>query len=69
MFMKFTAWLDEKRGRNAQVADEFGVDPSAVTQWRTKGVPKVYMIPLHKLTKKKVSLAEMLEESHGVREV
>jgi hypothetical protein len=67
--MKFTEWLDEKTGRHAQVAETFDVTPGAVSQWRTRGVPKAYMLQLHRLTRKKVSLAEMIEESHGVPEV
>jgi len=63
--MKFTEWLDAEEGRNAKVAERFGVYPGAVTQWRTRGVPKKFMLQLRKFTKNKVTLAEMLEESHG----
>lgn len=65
--MKFTEWLDAEIGRNAKVAEKFGVFPGAVTQWRTRGVPKAYMLQLSKFTKGKVTLKEMLEESHGDR--
>ena len=63
--MKFTEWLDAEEGRNALVAEHFDVWPSAVTHWRTKGIPKKYMIAVRKLTRNKVTLAEMLDESHG----
>jgi DNA-binding transcriptional regulator YdaS (Cro superfamily) len=67
--MKFTEWLDEVEGRNAKVAEKFDVSPGAVTQWRTRGVPKVYMLQLRKFTKGKVSLEEMIKESHGNSEL
>lgn len=63
--MKFTEWLDSEVGRLKKVAKKFDVTPSAVSQWRTNGVPKEHMIPLRDFTKGKVSLQEMLEESHG----
>ena len=66
--MKFTEWLDAEEGRNAKVAERFGVSPGAVTQWRSRGVPKAYMLQLRKFTRNKVTLAEMLEESHGESE-
>jgi DNA-binding transcriptional regulator YdaS (Cro superfamily) len=63
--MKLTEWLDAEVGRLNKVAKKFDVTKSAVSQWRTNGVPKEHMLSLRDFTKGKVTLQEMLEESHG----
>lgn len=48
--MTFPDWLDAERGRLKSVADHFGVSPSAVSQWRTNGVPRNLMRDVRDLT-------------------
>jgi hypothetical protein len=58
--MTFTEWLDGERGRPTLVATYFGVSISAVTQWRTNGVPVDRMVDVRALTENAVSLEEMV---------
>jgi hypothetical protein len=60
--MTFSEWIDEERGRVAQVAGRFGISMSAVTQWRTNGVPVERMVELRELTAERVSIEEMVTE-------
>lgn len=46
----FCEWLDEERGRSAQIADHFGVTRSAVTQWRSNGIPRRFLVRMHRMT-------------------
>lgn len=59
--MGFDEWLDAERGRLKMVAEHFHVSSSAVSQWRTNGVPVDNMIPLREFTGMEVSLEEMLD--------
>lgn len=63
--MRFHEWLDAERGRSTKVAEHFGVSLSAVSQWRTNGVPVDNILAVHKLTDGEVSLNEMLERPNG----
>jgi hypothetical protein len=59
--MTFSQWLDAQRGRATLVAEHFHVEKSAVTQWRTNGVPRKKMFAMRELTEGAVSLEEMVE--------
>lgn len=37
--MHFAKWVESEPGRLAQLATKFGVTKSAVSQWKTNGVP------------------------------
>jgi phage terminase Nu1 subunit (DNA packaging protein) len=58
--MRFNDWLDAERGRASKVAEHFGVTLSAVSQWKTNGVPVEKMLGVHELTDREVSLEELL---------
>jgi hypothetical protein len=47
--MRFTDWLDAEPGRNKEVAEHFGLTPSAITHWR-RAVPRSRMRELHAFT-------------------
>lgn len=58
--MNFNDWLDAERGRASKVAEHFGVTLSAVSQWKTNGVPVEKMLDVHELSERQVSLEELL---------
>jgi hypothetical protein len=58
--MTFIDWLDGERGRPTLVAAHFGVSISAITQWRTNGVPVDRMLEVRALSGGAVSLDEMV---------
>jgi hypothetical protein len=58
--MTFADWLDAERGRASEVAARFKVSISAVSQWRTNGVPTDNILEVHKLSDGAVSLEELL---------
>lgn len=60
--MDFPTWLDAERGRLTAVARRFGKSQSAVSQWRTNGVPPRLMRAVHELTRGDVTLEEMLPD-------
>lgn len=60
--MNLNQWLDNEVGRSAHLAKHFGVTPSAVTQWRSNGVPVERMKAVRDLTGGEVSIEEMLPE-------
>lgn len=60
--MNFPTWLDADRGRLTAVAMHFGLSQSAVSQWRTKGVPPARMKAVRDFTGGAVSLDEMLPD-------
>lgn len=64
--MTFSEWIDAERGRVAQVANSFGITLSAVTQWRTNGVPVDRMIELRDLTGGEVTIEEMVARQAAV---
>lgn len=59
--MDFPDWLDAERGRLKRVAEHFKVSPSAVSQWRSNGVPVDNILDVHKLTAGSVSVEAMLQ--------
>jgi transcriptional regulator with XRE-family HTH domain len=56
--MTLNEWLDADRGRATQVAERFGVSLSAVSQWRSNGVPRRLILDVHEFTG--VALAELV---------
>lgn len=64
--MTFNEWLDEVPGRTALVARQFGVTISAVTQWRSNGVPLGRMKAVQVLSGGRVGLEDMVPESPGI---
>lgn len=58
--MNFSDWLDAEKGRGAVVAAHFGKTPSAISQWKTNGVPLEHMKEVRDLTGGAVSLEEMV---------
>jgi hypothetical protein len=58
--MNFSEWLEAEKGRGAEVAAHFNKTPSAVSQWKTKGVPLEHMKEVRDLTCGAVSLEEMV---------
>lgn len=58
--MKLGDWLDAERGRLARMATHFGVSMSAVSQWRTDGVPVGRMRGVGEFTDNEVSLNDMV---------
>jgi hypothetical protein len=62
--MRFTDWLDAEPGRNKEVAEHFGLTPSAITHWR-RAVPRSRMRELHAFTQGVVDFAGMLPRSRG----
>jgi hypothetical protein len=60
--MTFSDWIDAERGRVALVAGRFGITMSAVTQWRSNGVPIERMVELRELADGEVSIEEMVTE-------
>lgn len=65
--MTFTDWLDQESGRLASMAAHFKVTQSAITQWRTDGVPMVRMRAVRDFTGGVVTLEEMLEQRESIR--
>ncbi len=58
--MDLHTWLDAERGRLSAMASHFQVTVSAVSQWRTKGVPIDRMRAVRDYTDGQVTLEEML---------
>lgn len=61
--MDFPAWLDADRGRTAALALHFRLTQSAVSQWRTNGVPLHRMKAVREFTAGEVSLEEMVPDA------
>jgi len=61
--MKLTTWLDADRGRLTALAAHFGLTQSAVSQWRTNGVPPARMKAVRDFTASDVTLDEMLPDA------
>jgi len=64
--MKLTTWLDSDRGRLTALAAHFGLTQSAVSQWRTNGVPPARMKAVRDFTANEVTLDEMLPDAGGL---
>jgi DNA-binding transcriptional regulator YdaS (Cro superfamily) len=60
--MKLAHWLDAERGRLSKLAAHFELTQSAVSQWRTKGVPVDRMKAVRDFTSGAVTLEDMLPE-------
>lgn len=60
--MNFPAWLDADRGRLTAVAAHFALSQSAVSQWRTNGVPPNRMKAVRDFTGGVVTLDDMLPD-------
>lgn len=60
--MTFNEWLGAEQGRAISVAEHFKVSQSAVSQWRTNGVPRRLIVEMHEFTNRKVSLAELVRK-------
>ncbi len=60
--MDLPTWLDGYRGRLTALAEHFGLTQSAVSQWRTNGVPLHRMKPVREFTDGEVSLDEMVPD-------
>lgn len=60
--MNLNDWLDGDRGRLKAMAEHFGVTPSAVSQWRTNGVPPSRMKAVRDFTGGQVTLDDLLPE-------
>jgi DNA-binding transcriptional regulator YdaS (Cro superfamily) len=58
--MNLKQWLEEEKGRSAALASHFGIQPSAVSQWKSNGVPLAHMKAVRDFTRGKVSLEEMV---------
>lgn len=58
--MTLSDWLDAESGRVTRTAAHFGLTPSAVTQWRTNGVPVERMSAIRELTGGAVTLEDMI---------
>lgn len=61
--MQLTKWLDGEKGRTAALASHIGVSPSAVSQWRSNGVPVVHMKAVRDFTRGAVTIEEVVRES------
>jgi len=60
--MTFSEWLDVERGRVQRVAERFQCTPSAVSQWRSNGVPRSLILELHELIGDDVPLEELVRQ-------
>ena len=60
--MNLISWLDADRGRLTALAWHFGLTQSAVSQWRSNGVPYQRMKAVRDYTAGAVTLEEMLPD-------
>lgn len=60
--MNISTWLDAEQGRTARMAAFFDVSASAVTQWRSNGVPVDRMKAVRDFTDGQVTLDEMIPD-------
>jgi len=60
--MNLPDWLDGDRGRLTALAEHFGLTLSAVSQWRTNGVPSTRMKAVRDFTDGAVTLDDMLPD-------
>jgi len=60
--MKLIDWLDADRGRLTALAAHFDLTQSAVSQWRTNGVPPARMKAVRDFTAGAVTLDDMLPD-------
>lgn len=60
--MKLNEWLDLEAGRGAKLASHFGRTASAISQWRTNGVPTDFMKAVRNFSGGDITLEEMVPE-------
>lgn len=58
--MKLNEWLDKEIGRASKMSLHFGRTASAVSQWRTNGVPVDLIKSVRDFTNGEVTLEELL---------
>ena len=61
--MNIKSWLEAEKGRAMALSRHFGLTPSAVSQWKTNGVPRRLMRDVLSYTGGIVSLNDMVP--HG----
>ena len=61
--MKLNDWLNTEVGRAARLASHFGRSASAVSQWRTNGVPVDLIKAVRDFTGGEVTTDEMLPDA------
>lgn len=66
--MKLSSWLDADRGRLTSMAAHFGLTQSAVSQWRTNGIPPSRMKAVRDFTQGEVALDDMLPDPVAVEQ-
>lgn len=66
--MHLAQWLDAEKGRLASLAAHFNVSVSAVSQWRSNGVPVKNMKAVRDFTEGHVTLEEMVPAPSPSRE-
>ncbi len=60
--MQLTEWLESEKGRSLALSKFIGVTRSAVSQWKTNGVPLDHMRTVSKFTGGAVTLEDMVPE-------
>ncbi len=66
--MKLNTWLEAEKGRLTALADHFNLTPSAVSQWKTNGVPRDKLRAVRDWTDGAVELEDMLPD-HGPEKI
>ena len=61
--MTLNEWLNKETGRAAKLAQHLGRTASAVSQWRTNGVPLDLMKSVRDFTQGEVTLESMVPDS------
>jgi DNA-binding transcriptional regulator YdaS (Cro superfamily) len=61
--MNLNDWLDLELGRSVALAQHFGLTRSAISQWRTNGVPPSRMKAVRDFTNGEVTLEEMVPDT------
>lgn len=59
--MDLAEWLDAEPGRTTELADHCDVTVSAVSQWRTNGVPLKHILTVHEYTGRRIALRTLVE--------
>ena len=67
MCMNLSTWLEAEKGRSVALATHLGVTRSAVSQWKTNGVPVNHMKAVRDFTRKAVTLDEMVPAAEVVK--
>ena len=63
--MKLNEWLNKEVGRASRLSSHFGRTASAVSQWRTNGVPTDLMKSVRDFTNNEVTLEDMLPDAQA----